>query len=200
MTRSIPLVLLGVSLCGCGVAPVKQEPHSGAAAAQSVAPAPSHCVGTVGLPPQYANAFEAVVDEPLLKRALGQTDKGGLCQGTVYKSKKTLPVYRAWNSTNPRSRLGNWWAFNRPAGRTAAYRDAYEICYQWSPLDQLTRCTLKKGARLVVGTGQSAYCDGFLTYPVSPAKQIYIAIDPDSPAVSDCVDYDGFFNWKRKES
>lgn len=154
------------------------------------------CPGNTELPVNLAGKLEAIEDEPLLKSALGQPTKGKLCQGQVYQSKENsnLTIYRAWNSTNPNSELGIWWAFHRPEGKVSQYRSDYEICYQWSPLDKLTTCTLKAGVKVVVGTGQSATCSEYLTYPVSAAKQIYI--QDAGTSVSNCTVYDAKFSWE----
>ncbi|MCW7753460.1 hypothetical protein OOT00_05595 [Desulfobotulus sp. H1] len=151
------------------------------------------CKGSADLPQHLISQFEPAEDAKLLQEALAEPDKGGLCQGKVYISKTDVPVYRSWNSTNPFSKSGKWWSFDTPAGKVASYREEFAICYQWSPLDKMSSCTLKKGTRIVVGTGQSARCSEYLTYPVSDRKQIYI---PDaSLSVTDCTDYDGLLNW-----
>ena len=154
------------------------------------------CTGTVELPHELANQFKPVDDKVLLAEALGETLQGKLCQGKVYQSKEAAQVviYRAWNSTNPTSKLGQWWAFNQPAGRSAQYREDYEICYQWSPLDKMAKCTLKSGTKVVIGNGQSAKCSQYLTYPVSKKQQIYIA--DASNAVVSCKVYDGVMAWE----
>jgi len=181
------LIVAGVlAIAGCTQAPVaEQQVEAG-----------TECIGSTDLPDDMKGRFERVDDEPLLNQALGEPDKGGLCQGQVYLSKTEveIPLYRAWNSTNPNSRLGNWWAFDMPAGKVATYRTDYEICYQWSPLDKLETCTLKPGTRVVVGTGQSAQCSQYLSYPVSKAQQIFI--DDAAEALADCRSYDGEFSWK----
>lgn len=76
----------------------------------------------------------------------------------------------------------------------ADYRAGYEICYQWSPLDKLVRCRLNPGTRVVVGTGQSARCSPYLSYPASPKKQIYL--DNAAGSVIDCTAYDAVFDWQ----
>lgn len=154
------------------------------------------CPGTTELPPALTDAFETIEDAALLQRALGQPGKGGLCQGQVYRTKKNtrVIVYRAWNSTNPNSQMGNWWAFHRPEGSVSQYRSDYEICYQWSPLDKMTHCTLKADTKVVVGTGQSAVCSPYLLYPASTQTQIYIKDAASS--VAECAVYDGQFSWK----
>jgi hypothetical protein len=131
-----------------------------------------------------------------LAKALGQPDKGGLCSGQVFQAKADASVvlFRAWNSTNPNSRLGAWWAAEKPEGKVADYRRDYEICYQWSPLDMLVQCRLKPGTRVVFGPGQSASCSQYLNYPASPKPQVFI--DHAASALSDCADAVGVFSWQ----
>ena len=157
---------------------------------------PQACIGEVDLPPELAAQFDPVQDAQLLNEAIGEPEKGKLCQGRVYKSKANtqVTIFRAWNSTNPNSRFGQWWAFDKPSGRISTYRSDYEICYQWSPLDKMVSCTLKPETKIVVGNGQSAWCSEYLTYPVSEAQQIYMS-DADN-TVTDCVDYDGVMSWQ----
>lgn len=156
----------------------------------------TQCPGNTKLPAKLTDKFDPIEDEDLLQMALGQPEKGGLCQGQVYQTKTNthVMVYRAWNSTNPNSKMGNWWAFQIPEGKVSQYRSDYEICYQWSPLDKLTHCTLKANAKIVIGTGQSAECSSYLSYPASTKTQIYIR-DP-ATSVADCTSYDGEFSWK----
>jgi len=156
----------------------------------------NQCPGDGSLPVQFAGDFTPIVDEALLTAAQGEPGKGGLCSGQVYQSKvaSTVVLYRAWNSTNPNSKFGSWWAFQQPAGSVARYREDYEICYQWSPLDMMVRCTLKPDTKVVVGPGQSAECSQYLNYPASEAKQIYI--ENASAAMLDCAVYKGEFRWK----
>lgn len=154
------------------------------------------CLGSASLPHNFENKFEAIDNRQLLNEALGGTDEGKLCQGQVYRSKEAsqVTVFRAWNSANPNSEFGNWWAFEKPSGEIAKYRSDYEICYQWSSIDKLVSCTLKPGTIVVVGTGQSAICSDYLNYPVSVKQQIYI--DQASTSLSDCTAYSGEFSWK----
>ena len=184
--RYLLATALLITLYGCSSYPVKDE-------IQTVA---QPCSGSLDLPADLANEFEPVEDEQLLNEALGAPKQGKLCQGRVYKSKEAarITLFRAWNSTNPNSKFGKWWGFQRPAGKIAAYRSEYEICYQWSPLDKLVRCTLKPGTKVVVGTGQSAECSEYLTYPVSDRQQIYL--DNASTSVTHCREFDGEFGWK----
>lgn len=154
------------------------------------------CIGSTQLPAQLAPMFKAIEDPVLLNKALGQPNQGKLCQGQVYQLKTgaTLSLYRAWNSTNPNSKMGNWWAFEQPDGKVSQYRADYEICYQWSPLDKLVRCSLKPGTKVVVGNGQSATCSQYLTYPVSAQQQVYL--DDAANSTQTCDSYEGYFKWQ----
>jgi hypothetical protein len=176
--RNVALGILLVAASGCAALPAK-----------------STCAGSVELPVEFAGLFVPAEDEALLQSAKGAPGAGSLCKGKVYVAgnNSRLTLYRAWNSTNPGSRMGKWWAFYLPAGKVSQYRADYEICYEWSPLDKLTHCRLRPGAKVVVGTGQSARCSQYLTYPPSAAKQVFI--EDSSTVLSDCTDYDLLFNW-----
>ncbi len=154
------------------------------------------CVGDTALPADLTDQFAQAEDAALLQNALGNENEGKLCQGQVYETQpdSQVVIFRAWNSTNPYSKLGNWWAFYEPAGKIADYRADYEICYQWSPLDKLLKCTLKPEIKVVVGTGQSAECSEYLTYPVSDKQQVYL--DDASVSVIECAEFDGEFQWR----
>jgi len=182
-TCAISLFVLSTSACShFGITSEQPKPEKS-------------CAGTTDLPGSLKAQFVAIEDSTLLQATLGEPEKGKLCQGQVYQSKpdSQVTVYRAWNSTNPNSRFGNWWAFNLPRGKIAQYREDYEICYQWSPLDKMVACTLKANAKVVVGNGQSAFCSDYLTYPVSAAQQVYL--DNAKDMVLDCKEYDGVMSW-----
>ena len=195
-------VSIALMLSACHVANVNDKP------ATSASPAPvvtvpnvatvtnNQCPGNVDLPAELANQFEAVTDDALLNSTISAANAGNLCQGRVYQAKTNVKVtlYRAWNTTNPNSRLGHWWAFTKPTGKTAQYRTDYEICYQFSPLDKLSQCQLAAGAKIVVGTGQSVKCSDYLTYPAAAAKQVYIQ-DAGS-VLNSCQDFDEVFDWQ----
>ncbi|MDW6004607.1 hypothetical protein [Vibrio mangrovi] len=154
------------------------------------------CSGSARLPDKIADNFQAVSDPKLLAETLGAPEQGKLCQGAVYQSKSGTHVtlFRAWNSTNPGSKFGKWWAWQKPAGPIAKYRADYEICYQWSPLDVMVRCTLKPETKIVVGNGQSARCSEYLTYPTSGAQQIFL---PDAESsLTDCQTFTGVMQWQ----
>ncbi|MCB2264449.1 MAG: hypothetical protein LGR52_16155 [Candidatus Thiosymbion ectosymbiont of Robbea hypermnestra] len=178
-----PLIFLSlVSLYGCAALVVEQPPGA--------------CPGSVKLAAERFAAFEPIEDPALLNAALGAPKEGGLCQGQVYKVKENARVtlYRVWNSTNPESRLGKWWALDRPEGKVTEYRTDYDICYQWSPLDKLTHCEFTAGTKVVIGTGQSAECSQYLTYPSSSVQQVYL--EQATESVANCRDYDALFRWE----
>lgn len=159
---------------------------------------PLSCVGSTVISGDLGNLFKLVQDSALLSQAIGDPLKGKLCQGAVYESTDEVTIYRAWNSTKPHSEFGQWWSFQFPSGNTAKYREDYEICYQWSPLDKLVKCTLKAGTRVVVGNGQSAQCSEYLSYPVSDKQQVFIKDAAD--AVESCESYDSVMSWKYSNS
>ena len=128
-----------------------------------------------------------------MESSLGHPGEGKLCQAKAYRVHGSPTIYRAFNSTNPRSKLGLWWALQEPSGAVSQYRERYEICYEWSPLDRLVRCKLREGALVVLGTGQSARCSEYLTYPESSAVQLYLT-SAEGDAL-ECTSYSGAFHW-----
>lgn len=100
--KRIVIALVSLMLCGYGSASATDA-----------------CQGTVDVPAEFAGKFKPAVDEALLNPAIGEPNTGSLCQGKVYVVSGDdvgVTIYRAWNSTNPGSRLGKWWAFYRPNG------------------------------------------------------------------------------------
>ena len=197
--KGLILSLSIATLVSCAQVPATQPAQTqqpDPAARHAVTMAPEPCIGTTDLPSSLRDSFVPAVDEELLNSALGKPGKGGLCQGQVYISTgiKTVTLYRAWNSTNPGSMYGNWWAFSRPSGEVAQYREDFEICYQWSPLDKLVTCELKAGTKVVVGNGQSAYCSEYLSYGVSSSQQVYI--ENTEAVATSCTVKDAVFSWQ----
>ena len=182
------------TLVSCAQMPATQPTQNEESNTASVAAV--SCIGTTDLAAPLRDSFVPAVDSDLLNAALGEPGKGGLCQGQVYISTgiKKVILHRAWNSTNPGSTYGNWWAFNKPSGKVAQYREDFEICYQWSPLDKLVTRELKAGTKVVVGNGQSAYCSEYLTYSVSASQQVYI--NDASNSVMNCETADGVLVWQ----
>ncbi|MEC7547704.1 MAG: hypothetical protein VX474_02990 [Pseudomonadota bacterium] len=186
-------VALATSIVSCAQLPAST---SEAEEPQPVPMAAEACLGTTDLPTSMKDSFVPAVDAGLLAQAMGEPGKGGLCQGQVYISTgiKQVILHRAWNSTNPASQYGKWWAFSRPDGKVAQYREDYEICYQWSPLDKLVTCEIKAGTKVVVGNGQSAQCSQYLSYGVSASQQVFITDAANS--VTNCRTYDAMMSWQ----
>jgi hypothetical protein len=189
MLRALSPIAACGFLFGCANLP-QPTPSTPPVAAPAVCPAPA------GLPAPLAAQFEPATDAPLLAKAVGQADKGGLCTGQVFQAKADASVilFRAWNSTNPKSQLGSWWAFDKPEGNIADYRKDYEICYEWTPLDMLVQCRVKPGTKIVVGPGQSMQCSQYVTYSTSPRQQVFI--DNAAAALENCTTFNGVFSWQ----
>lgn len=161
-----PLALssLFLSACGGGEPMVEYSPLDGEA-----------CVGSIESMPAGLSPVE---DAALLQEALGKTGEGKLCAGRVFTASQagSVTVYRVWNSAKSYTEFGKWWSLSKPTGTVASYREENAICPEWSELNQLTRCTLKAGAKVVIGPGQSASCMT-LTYGKSAVNQVYMAND-----------------------
>jgi hypothetical protein len=93
--------------------------------------------------------------------ATGVPGAGKLVAPYVVRLTRDLPVYRLWPGPDVKdaqgrtSRIGAWWTFEPPAGTLASYRRRYEVCDGWSSLRWVASCTLRRGAVVVVGLGQS---------------------------------------------
>jgi hypothetical protein len=150
---------------------------SGAAPPASPAGPASGCPGTI----EVVDGLREIEDGALLRQALGAPGDGYLCTGKVFEVTKPVTVYRVWNKSKPATRLGRWWSFSTPRGPVEAYRTAYCMCAEWSPLDVMSECKIKVGARVVVGPGQSATC-AKTSYPASATNQVFIPNDTRDPA------------------
>ena len=93
--------------------------------------------------------------------AVKPAGQGGLVEGTVIRLTQDVTVWRMWsgptkkNAAGLTNRIGGWWAYDAPKGTQAQYRTAYEICNGWNDLTWVAKCTLKAGAVVVIGPGQS---------------------------------------------
>lgn len=96
-----------------------------------------------------------------LAAAVKPAGEGGVSQGWVVRATVDLPVYRLWSGPSRKdsrgntNRLGGWWAADAPQGPASGYRADYAICQGWNDLTWVAQCTLKQGAVVVVGPGQS---------------------------------------------
>lgn len=132
------------------------------------------CPGKIQAP---ADGLTEINDEALLQNAEDVHGYGKLSAGKVFAVQKPLTVYRVWDSSRPYSVTGQWWSFDAPKGSRDSYRAAEDICQEWSALDRVSTCTLKVGAHIVVGPGQSVGCQNGLYYPPSPVNQVYVPND-----------------------
>ncbi len=156
-------------LVGCaGFEPTAEQTAGEAAGIDGVA-----CVGQIdSLPP----GMTAILDDALLQQALGASGAGELCTGQVFVAQQPVTVYRVWDGAKDYTLYGSWWSFQVPQGPRPQYRKDNGICPFWSELNRMSACTLKVGAKLVVGPGQSAICTR-MTYAKSAVNQVYIPND-----------------------
>jgi hypothetical protein len=134
-------------------------PASASAAAPDAAPLalPAALTGKAVLVPK-GDPDEARADLASAQKAAGE---GGLTQGLVVRLTADIPVWRMWSgakkkdATGRTNRVGQWWSYDAPHGTQQEYRTDYEICVAWNDLTWVAKCTLKKGAVVAVGPGQS---------------------------------------------
>lgn len=136
-------------------------------------PSAPQCVGSISDPPN----FTPTGNTELLAQTIGQPLQGKLCMGRTYTTLQPITVYRLWNRSRPYTQHGVWWSLERPTGTIESLRERLEICREWSPLDVLSECTLRAQTPVVYGIGQSARCEGGITYPPSAEMQLYIPND-----------------------
>lgn len=132
------------------------------------------CVGAVesGAPGvvEFANA-------PLMAQAQRPSGGGYLCSAKSFAVTQPVRLYRLIDSTQPYSKLGSFWSFDRPTGTREDYRARFAICKQWSQLDRLIACDVRPGTVIVVGTTQSADCDQDFTHSKTAANQAFVPND-----------------------
>ncbi len=141
---------------------------------------------TLTLPGQLAG--KAVLlnpDDPdylraAVENAVKPEGMGGVYAALVVRLTEDIPVYRMWNGPDDvnaqgnTNRLGGWWSYDAPGGPVTAYRVANEICLGWNKLTWVATCSLKKGAVVAIGPGQSVSAEtcgdptGQEHYPANP--------------------------------
>jgi hypothetical protein len=117
----------------------------------------------------------------------GDPGDGKVSKPFVVRLRHDLAVYRLWAGPTVRdalgrtSRIGQWWTFDRPSGTLAGFRRRYEVCVQWDSLRWVAQCTLRRGAVVVIGPGQSVSAQtcgdatGRESYPANDRDwQVYI--------------------------
>jgi hypothetical protein len=164
------------------------------ACGQPAAPALPGSLPPLTLPSQLVGRAEVLpVDAPGYERAdLGTAVRppgdGNVSRAMVIRLTEDVPVFRMWNGpakvdANGRTnRIGSWWTYDAPQGNVREYRKDYEICVAWNDLAWVATCTLKKGAVVAIGPGNSvsaATCGdktGKENYPPNNRDwQLYVA-------------------------
>lgn len=150
--------------------------------------------GPITLPPQLEGKAVVLASSDAdhargdVAGALKQPGEGGLSEALVVRLTADVPVYRMWSGPEKKdsrgntNRLGQWWSYDAPTGTQASYRTAYEICEDWNELTWVVTCTLKAGAVVSIGPGQSvsaATCGdetGKEQYPANPNNwQVFVS-------------------------
>jgi hypothetical protein len=145
------------------------------------------CAQDPNLPVTQISASDPDYARAALSSAVKPAGEGGVSEGQVVRVTEDIPVYRLWSGPASRdangrtNRVGSWWTPGTPHGSSAQYRVDYEICHAWNALTWVARCTLKKGAVVAIGPGQSVSAQtcqdpsGQEHYPADPAHwQIYV--------------------------
>jgi hypothetical protein len=132
--------------------------------------------------------------------------EGGISDGIVVRLTSDVPIWRMWNgpakkdASGRTNRLGQWWSYDAPRGTQQSYRTVYEICLSWNDLTYVAQCTLKKGAVVAIGPGNSVSAKtcgdgtGRESYPPAPNDwQLWIskvwARQKELECPADTVDY-----------
>ena len=163
-SRALLLILI-LAVTGCSHIPSSAPPPATGIDGEA-------CVGSVATPPA---GLQPITNAALMGLARFASGKGGVCAGSVYSVQAPVVLYRVFDSTNPRSKFGGWWALTPPAGPRDKYRADYAICPEWSKLDRWVSCEVRPGTEVVIGTTQSATCGATLTYPKTAENQVYVA-------------------------
>ncbi|MBL8472946.1 MAG: hypothetical protein KF778_21570 [Rhodocyclaceae bacterium] len=169
MQKSKLLVVLSTGFAACALA--------GGALAEGLE-LPKKLEGkAVVLKPDDPDYVRAKVDS-----AVKPAGMGGVSQALVVRVTQDIPVYRMWNGPNKKdargntNRLGGWWSYDAPHGPASKYRSDYEICVAWNDLTWMATCTLKAGAVVAIGPGQSVSAE---TCGDPTGKETYAANDKD---------------------
>lgn len=132
------------------------------------------CVGTIE---RAAPGLVEFGNAPLLAQSQRPSGGGYLCSAKSFAVTQPVRLYRLIDSTQPYSKLGSFWSFDRPTGTREDYRARFAICKQWSQLDRLVACDVRPGTMIVVGTTQSADCGQGVTYEKTAANQVFVPND-----------------------
>lgn len=168
--------------------PVAPAPDTKPEPATPPPDAPVACAGPVATPP----AGLVKDEEAPPAWSIGAPGKGSLCEGKVFTAKEPVTVYRVFSASWKTSKLagptGAYWTLEKPSGTAAQYRTTYEICQEWNDLDMLNECKIEKGAKVILGPGQSATCEkSGGSFPGNAANQVVLVKKADgSVPVTNC--------------
>lgn len=159
----------------------------------------------LGLPAQLQGKAVVVdVNDPDYARAAANeavkpAGEGGVTEAIVVRLTEDVTVWRMWSGPEKKdargntNRMGQWWAYDAPRGTRSEYRGRYEICRAWNDLTWMAACTMKKGAVVAIGPGNSvtpATCAdgaGSESYNANTTDwQVYVAKAWSRPAELEC--------------
>ncbi len=181
-----PLGAALVSLVvACGGPPPAATPQASGPPAVADSPLPHQLEG---------KAVVLAAEDPDAPRAdragaLKPAGEGGLtAPALMVRLTADVPVWRLWSGPTKKdadgrtNRLGQWWSYDAPHGSQQGYRNDYEVCVSWNDLTWVAQCTLKKGAVVAIGPGQSVSAKtcgdatGKESYPANPRDwQVWIS-------------------------
>ena len=168
--QSAAIVLFAATLAGCATAPAPMASPGGSNdGVDGLA-----CIGDIVA---AAPGLVEAPNPPLVAQAQRLSGNGYLCSARSYVVTQPVRLYRLIDSTQPYSKLGSFWSFERPTGTRDDYRAKFAICKQWSQLDRLLSCDVRPGSMIVVGTTQSADCGDGITYAKTAANQVFVPND-----------------------
>jgi hypothetical protein len=164
------------------------------ACGQRISPAVPGSLPPLTLPPQLVGRAEVLAaGAPDYVRAdvgtaVRPPGDGNVSRAIVIRLTEDMRVFRMWNgpskldASGRTNRIGSWWTYDAPRGSVREYRKDYEICVGWNDLAWVAACTLKKGAVVAIGPGNSvsaATCGdltGKESYPSNNRDwQLYVA-------------------------
>lgn len=131
--------------------------------------------------------------------AVKPAGEGGVSEVMVVKLTSDVTVWRMWsgpekkNASGLTNRMGQWWAYDAPRGTRSEYRGRYEICRTWNDLTWMAACTMKAGAVVAIGPGNSVSPEtcgdaaGSETYAANTTDwQVYVAKAWSRPTELEC--------------
>lgn len=92
--------------------------------------------------------------------AVASPGNGGISRAVVLRIVEPVQVWRMWSGPEVVydgrvNRDGKWWSWVPPSGPVDRYRSDYAICLSWNDLTWRRACTLRAGAVVAIGPGQS---------------------------------------------